>query len=151
MAAPSFKARFNLEDDAFHAMTAKMDVLELSRKLHMPYFVMAGEDDLLGNIAYTVEHLNNVPGPKTLMLYAGEEHGVGGARSAQLSAPFFSVIADWLFDRANRKPIESTYNLVDRTGRRHTEPWSETKRTYQYGAPLGVSQLLSDDPPVGLS
>jgi hypothetical protein len=85
------------------------------------------------------------------MLYAGEEQGVGGARSAQLSAPFFSVSADRLLDSAHGKPIESTYNLVDRTGRRHTEPWGETKRTYQYGAPLGVPQLLSGDPPVGLS
>ncbi len=37
---------------------------------------MAGEDDSLSDISCTFEHLNAVPGPKTLMLYAGEEHGI---------------------------------------------------------------------------
>jgi dienelactone hydrolase len=154
-AAPSFKARFmymtNIDDeDEFRVMMEKMDVRTLSSKLKMPYFVMAGEDDLLSDIVYTIEHLNAVLGPKTLVLYAGEEHGVGGARSAQLGSPFFSLIADWLLDRARGKSLESTYNLVDRNGRMRTEPWGQ-QRVYQYGAPLGIEQLLSDSPPVGLS
>lgn len=155
MASPSFKQRFMYmtgvgEEEAFAAVMQKMDVRPLSAKLRMPYFVMAGEDDSLSDVGCTVEHLNNVPGPKTLVMYAGEEHGMGGARSSQLGAPFFLLIADWLADRAAGKPLESTYNLVDRTGQMHTEPWGE-RRTYQYGAPLGVAQLFADRPPVGLS
>ena len=69
---------------------------------------------------------------------------------AQLGMPFFTVIADWLADRAAGKSLESTFNLVDSTGQMHTQPWGE-KREYQYGAPLGIEQLFSDKPPIGLS
>ncbi len=155
MAAPSFKQRFmymtGIADEAgFEAITVKMDVMKLSSKLRMPCFVMAGEDDSLSDVGCTIEHLNNVPGPKTLVMYAGEEHGMGGSRSSQLGSPFFPMIADWLADRAKGKPLQSSYNVVDTLGQMHSEPWGE-KRTYQYGAPLGVDQLFSDKPPVGVS
>ncbi len=155
MASPSFKQRFlymtGVEDESsFKAVMEKMDVFALSPRLRMPYFVMAGEDDSLSDVACTFEHLNRVPGPKTLVLFAGEEHGMGGSRSSQLGPPFFPMIADWLADRAKGKPLQSTYIVVDTTGQLHTEPWGD-KRVYQYGAPLGVEQLFSDKPPLGLS
>ncbi len=155
MASSAFKPRFMYmtgteTEEAFEAVIQNIDVRLLSPKLHMPCFVMAGEDDSLSDISCTFEHLNAVPGPKTLMLYAGEEHGIFGARSSQLSMPFFTIIADWLADRAAGKPLESTYNLVDSTGKMHTEPWGEG-RVYEYGAPLGVEQLFSGEPPMGLS
>ncbi len=156
MASPSFKQRFMYmtgvgDEAAFDEnVMPKMDVRPLSAKLNMPYFVMAGEDDSLSDVACTVEHLNAVPAPKTLVMYAGEEHGMGGSRSSQLGAPFFLIIADWLADRAARKPLHSTYNVVDRNGQMHSEPWGETRK-YEYGAPLGVEQLFSDKPPVGVS
>ncbi len=155
MATPSFRQRFmymtGIEDEAdFAALMAKMDVRRLSPKLTMPTFVMCGEDDSLSDVACTIEHLNAVSGPKTLVMYAGEEHGMGGSRSSQLGAPFFLVVADWLADRAKGKPLESTYGVVDTTGQMHTRPWGD-QRTYQYGAPLGVEQLFADHPPVGLA
>jgi len=155
MASPSFKQRFMYmtgigTEEAFESVLPKMDVRPLSAKLNMPYFVMAGEDDSLSDVSCTIDHLNAVPGPKTLVMYAGEEHGMGGSRSSQLGLPFFTIIADWLADRAAGKTLASTYNLVDRTGQMHTEPWGEN-RAYQYGAPLGVEQLFSEKPPVGLS
>ncbi len=155
MASSAFKPRFmymtgTQTEEAFEAVIQNIDVRLLSPKLHMPCFVMAGEDDSLSDISCTFEHINAVPGPKTLMLYAGEEHGIFGARSSQLSMPFFTIIADWLADRAAGKPLESTYNLVDSTGKMHTEPWGEG-RVYEYGAPLGVEQLFSGEPPMGLS
>ena len=155
MASSAFKPRFMYmtgtdTEEAFEAVIQDIDVRPLSPKLNMPYFVMAGEDDSLSDISCTFEHLNAVPGPKTLILYAGEEHGIFGARSSQLSMPFFTVIADWLADRAAGKPLESTYNLVDSTGKMHSEPWGE-RRVYEYGAPLGVEQLFSGEPPMGLS
>ena len=155
MASPSFRRRFMYmtdiyDEQAFDSMMSLMDVRPLSTKLNMPYFVMAGEDDSLSDFACTVEHMNRVPGPKTLVMYAGEEHGMGGSRSSQLSAPFFTVIADWMADRAAGKPLESTYNVVDRTGRMHSEPWGE-HRSYQYGAPLGVQRLFDEEPLAGLA
>lgn len=155
MASPAFKPRFmymtGISDvDEFDRMANKIDVRPLSAKLKMPYFVMAGEDDSLSDIARTFDHLNAVSGPKTLVLFAGEEHGIFGARSSLLGPPFFPIIADWLVDRASGKKLESTYNVVDRNGQMHTEPWG-TKRTYVYGAPLGIDQLYSEKPPIGLS
>ncbi len=155
MAAPSFKQRFLYmtgiaDEHDFESVMARMDVTPLSPKLAMPYFVMAGEDDSLSDFGCTIKHLNNVPGPKTLIVYAGEEHGIGGSRSSQLGSPFFPLIADWLADRAKGVPLESTYNVVDTFGQMHSEPWGE-RRTYQYGAPLGVEQLFVDTPPVGVA
>lgn len=155
MASPSFRQRMmfmtGIDDEtALEAFMPRMDVRPLSAAIAMPYFVMAGEDDSLSDISCTIGHLNAVAGPKTLVMYAGEEHGMGGSRSSQLGIPFFTVIADWLVDRAAGKPLSSTYNVVDRTGQMHTEPWGD-QRTYQYGAPLGVEQLLADKPPFGLS
>jgi len=155
MASPSFKQRFmymtGVDDEAaFNEVMPKMDVRPLSARISMPYFVMAGEDDSLSDVSCTIDHLNAVRGPKTLVMYAGEEHGMGGSRSSQLGAPFFLIIADWLADRAAGKPLQSTYNLVDRTGKMHSEPWGD-QRIYQYGAPLGIEQLFADAPPIGLS
>ena len=104
------------DEEDFEAVMGKMDVTELSPRLNMPYFVIAGEDDTLSDIACTIEHLNRVPGPKTLMMFAGEEHGMGGSRSSQLGPPFFPMIADWLADRAKGKPLTSTYNSYRRYG-----------------------------------
>ena len=155
MASPSFKQRFMYmtgvaNEEAFESVMPRMDVRPLSAKVNMPYFVMAGEDDSLSDMSCTIEHLNNVPGHNTLVMYAGEEQGLGGSRSSQLGLPFFTIIADWLADRAAGKSLESTYSVVDRTGQMHTEPWGG-KRTYQYGAPLGVEQLFCEEPPIGVS
>lgn len=155
MASPSFRQRMMFMAGLAHeaeldAFMAKMDVMPLGPKLTMPYLVMAGEDDSLSDLSCTFEHMNNVAGPKTLYVYAGEEHGFGGSPSSQLGTPFFLLMADWLADRAAGKPLESTYNLIDRTGQMHSEPYGQT-RSYQYGAPLGVEQLWSEHPPLGLS
>ena len=154
MATPALKLRQmymtgTSSEEGFETVIQKMDVRPLSAKLEMPYFVMAGEDDSLSDLSYTFEHLNAVPGRKTLVVYAGEEHGLFGAKSTQMSLPFWSIVVDWLADRAGGKPLESTYNLVDSTGQMHSEPWGD-ERVYQYGAPLGIEQLSSDKPPVGL-
>ena len=113
-------------DEEFAEIIKGVDVRPSSSKLDMPYFVMAGEDDSLSDIECTFEHLNYVSGPKTLFLYAGEEHGIFGARSSQLGVPFFTVIADWLADRASDKPMKSTFNVVDSNGQLHTERGAKT-------------------------
>ncbi len=76
MASSAFKPRFMYmtgtdTEEAFEAVIQNIDVRPLSPKLNMPCFVMAGEDDSLSDISCTFEHLNAVPGPKTLMLHAG--------------------------------------------------------------------------------
>jgi len=155
MASPTFRQRMMFmtgltNEGELEAFMDKMDVMPLGPKLTMPCLVMAGEDDPLSDLSCTFEHMNNVAGPKTLYVYAGEEHGFGGSPSSQLGTPFFLLMADWLADRAAGKPLESTYNLIDRTGQMHTEPYGEERR-YQYGAPLGIEQLWGETLPVGVS
>ena len=63
MASPTFKQRLmymtGLHDEAdFDAMTEKFDALKLSAQIKVPYLVIAGEDDELSGIGYTVKHLN---------------------------------------------------------------------------------------------
>ena len=55
------------------------------------------------------------------MLYAGRGRGILGAKSSQMGPPSFTIIADWLADRAVGKPLEPTFNLVDNTGHMHSE------------------------------
>ena len=103
MTAFSFKQRFmymtGVKDEAASdAVMAKMDVTQLSPKLSIPCFVMAGE-----------------------------EHGMGGSRPSQLGPPFFPVIASRLVDRARGKPLQPTHAVVDTTGQTHSEPRGERR------------------------
>lgn len=81
----SLKLRFmymtGIDDKAgFGPIMAKMYVITLSPHVRMPYFVMAGEDGSLSDFGCTIEHMNHVSGSKTLMVFEGEEHDMGGSR-----------------------------------------------------------------------
>ncbi len=148
-ASPTFKQRFmymtgSNDEAALDALAPKIDVRRLSKDVKIPYLVVAGEDDELSDIGHTFEHLNHVAGPKTLLLYAGDLHGLAHASSSQLGPPGYSYMADWLRDRADGKALESEYLLVDPQGQVHRSPWGE-QRTYEYGAPMDLQRLLGDD------
>ena len=51
---------------------------------------MAGENDSLSDFGCTTEHLNNVPGLKTLVVYAGGDHGLEGSRALGVDELFFA-------------------------------------------------------------
>ncbi|MBA2682099.1 MAG: alpha/beta hydrolase [Ktedonobacteraceae bacterium] len=153
MASPTFKQRLMYmtgiqDEDAFDAMTEKLDVRPLSAKIRVPYLVIAGEDDELSDVGYTFEHLNHVQGPKTLVLYSGELHQLNTTRSGQLGPFGFGIQADWLRDRADGKPLDSEYIVVDSQGQLHSQPWGEN-RVYEYGAPLDFRHLFGDTPETG--
>jgi len=155
MASPTFKQRLmymtgSADEAALDALAPKLDVREISAKIRMPYLVVAGEDDELSDIGSTFEHLNHVPGPKTLLLYAGDLHGLNHARSSQMGPPGMGYLSDWLRDRSDGKPPESEYVLVDSRGQVHRSPWGE-RRTYEYGAPLDLQTLFDDDVATGLA
>jgi len=147
-ASPTFKQRFlymtGATDEAtLDALAPQLDVRHLSGKVKIPYLVIAGEDDELSDIGHTFDHLNHVTGPKTLRLHAGDLHGLAHARSSQLGPPGSVSLADWLRDRADGKPLESEYLLVDSQGQIHQSPWGR-QRTYEYGAPLDLHRLLDE-------
>lgn len=153
MASPTFKQRqmymAGISDEAaFGAYTEKIDARKLSEEIKVPCLVLAGEDDELSDIGYTFEHLNRVQGPKTLVLYSGGVHEIGPVPSYLLGPFNFVIMADWLRDRADGKPLESQYIPVDSTGQMHPQPWGEN-RVFEYGAPMDFRHLFGDSPETG--
>ncbi len=146
--SPTFRQKFmymtgTTTFEELSAAVAAMDVRPLSASLTMPYLVIAGEDDPLTDPQQTLDHLNDVPDPKQLLLYTGEDHAPVTRMSGRLGPAHQSFAADWLADRAVNEPLESLHMTVGSTGRVHSRPWSN-KQTYTYGAPLGVTALLGD-------
>ena len=151
--SPTFRRRFmfmtgvtTLEE--LDAVTQGMDVRPLSHSLSMPCLVIAGEDDPLTDLEQTYQHLNDVPGPKELLLYTGEDHAPLTRSSGQLGPLHAVYAADWLAERAAGRALESRHITIDYLGHAHEEPWG-TERHYQYGAPLGVDLLFGDTPLTG--
>ena len=146
MGSSSFSLRLmfmtGAKDDAeFQKILKTIDPLSLGARMKMPSFVLAGEDDELTDFGKTVEHVNHIRGPKTLLVYSGELHGLSDTRSSLLGPPAFPFIADWLADRAADKHLDSAYIVVDQTGQVHTQPYGAS-RVYQYGAPLGIESVV---------
>ncbi len=75
---------------------------------------MAGEDDELCPIEYTIEVFQNVPHPKKLIVYEGERHSMRN--------PFHrDITADWFKDRLDAKPMKSEKVYVEISGREIVE------------------------------
>lgn len=153
--SPTFRQKFmymtgSTNFDELEQKVAAMDVGPLSANLTMPCLVIAGEDDPLTDPQQTFDHLNNVPGPKVLLFYTGENHAPVTRRSGQLGPAVMIYPADWLADRAAGIPVESQKITVDSLGRPHIEAWGDTQH-YSYGAPLDARTLLGDGPDTGLA
>ena len=151
--SPTFGRRFMFMTgtdtvEALAKVTPHMDVGPLSASLTMPYLVIAGEDDPPTELEETYEHLNNVPGPKELLLYTGEDHAPVTRSSGQLGPNHAVYAADWLADRAAGTPLETRHITVDYLGHEHQGPWGG-ERHYRYGAPLGIGLLFGDTPMTG--
>jgi cephalosporin-C deacetylase-like acetyl esterase len=151
--SPTFVQKFMLMTgsntfEELQRRVASMEVAPLSAKLAMPYLVVAGEDDPLTDPQQTFDHLNNVPDPKQLLFYTGEDHAPVTRSSGRLGPAHQVYVADWLADRAARRPVESQRITVDFRGQQHVEPWGESQH-YSYGAPLDAKTLLGDGPLTG--
>jgi dienelactone hydrolase len=116
VAIPMFKDRFmwmaGYEDEAAFDDFAKTLTLEgLGAKIDRPYLIVAGEDDDLSPIEHTYRLYEEIAGPKTLVVYRGEVHGVTDNLDVR------ALIADWMRDRFDGRPLESRSMLMDcRTG-----------------------------------
>ncbi|MGH2470584.1 MAG: alpha/beta hydrolase family protein, partial [Chloroflexota bacterium] len=124
MASPTFKLRFmymaGIEDEAeFDRFVQGFDLRPIAGDVACPYLVVAGEQDELSPIEYTHQLFDALRCPKQMVLYEGEKHGIGGAPSAQLGDNPAVVIADWLRDRADGKPMRSEKVLIDSRGQSH--------------------------------
>ncbi|MBV9119533.1 MAG: alpha/beta hydrolase [Chloroflexi bacterium] len=127
MASPTFKLRFmymaGIDDEAeFDAFAKDFDIMRQAASLKCPYLVLAGEHDELSPIEHTYRLFDAIQVPKKLVVYEAEKHGIGGAMSAQLGDNPNVILADWLRDRADGKPMQSERVFIDSTGRPHVTP-----------------------------
>jgi dienelactone hydrolase len=118
MASPTFKLRFmymaSIEDEEeFDRFTAGM-TLDGS-EVKFPYLVIAGEDDELSPIEHTYRLFDQIKTLKQLVVYQGERHAIGGLAGG-LGPNWMTLLADWLRDRADGKPMASERVYVDMSG-----------------------------------
>ncbi len=131
MASPTFKLRFMYmagyeDEEAFDKFAATLDLRGVGEQIACPYLVIAGEEDELSPIEYTYELLDTIKGPKQLLLYQGERHGLHTAPSSALGPNWLTYIAEWIKDRLDGKPMESKNLLVDPMGQ--TRPFEIPRR-----------------------
>jgi dipeptidyl aminopeptidase/acylaminoacyl peptidase len=116
-ANPMFKDRYmwmaGYDDEAkFDEFAKELTLAGLGAKIRCPYLIVAGEDEDLSPIEHSYQLYDEVAGPKMIVVYKGERHGV----SDNLDVRAF--IADWMRDRFAGKPFSSRRILKDcRTGR----------------------------------
>lgn len=148
VASPFFRRRLMYmagihDDHEFDAFASKLDVRPLSARIRMPYLVVAGEGDGGGDVQGTIEHLNNIPGPKTLLLYSGDANASVNVRATRLGPPASAYVADWVTARAHGRPASSEYCVVDATGQVQRQPWGD-RRTYDDRASVDLYRLFTD-------
>ncbi len=116
-AIPVFRDRYmwmaGITDDArFDDFATRLTLEGLGAKIHCPTLIVAGEDDDLSPIEHTYKLYHELAGPKTLMVYRGEVHGVADNLDVR------AHIADWMLDRFAGRAFESRIMMMDcRTGR----------------------------------
>lgn len=116
VAIPMFKDRYMWmagydDEDAFDEFAKKLTLEGLGAKIDRPYLIVAGEDDDLSPIEHTYRLYDEIAGPKTLVVYRGEVHGVTDNLDVR------ALIADWFRDRFDGRPLESRSIVMDcRTG-----------------------------------
>lgn len=128
MASPTFKARFMFmsnftDEEKFDAFCRRIDLRPFAPKIKAPYMVIAGENDQLSPIEHTEELFSLISAPKRLVIYEGANHGVGDAPSVANGEDKVTMLADWLLDRIEGKPMASERVWIDSAGRPRAEPF----------------------------
>lgn len=118
-ASPTFKLNYMYmtgyeDEDEFDEFAKRLDIRGLEKNIKAPFLLVAGEDDELCPIEYTLEVFQNVPLPKKLIVYEGERHSMRN--------PFHrDITADWFKDRLDGKPMKSEKVYVEISGREIVE------------------------------
>jgi alpha-beta hydrolase superfamily lysophospholipase len=118
-ASPTFKLNYMYmagydDEGQFDEFAERLSVRGLEKNMKAPFLLVAGEDDELCPIEYTYETFQNVPHPKRLMVYEGERHSMRN--------PFFrDIVADWIKERLDGKPMKSEKVYVEASGRETIE------------------------------
>ena len=154
-ASPTFQLRFmymaGCRDEAeFDQMRQRLQpAKKLAPNIHCPFLVAVGEDDQLTDLGYTFDFVNAVAGPRSMILFEGEDHDIHGSRSGQLGPAAYTMVADWLADRVRGIEVKPAYTEVDATGMVHVESWGEGKRECLYGLTETTRKLVFGSAPAG--
>ena len=133
VASPTFKLRFMYmagyeDEDEFDRFAETMTLEGVGEKVTCPYLAMAGEDDHLSPIECTYDLMDTIAGPRQLVVYEGTDHGLGGGSSADLGPNPATLMADWLKDRLDGKPMESQHILIDMAGQAQVSSFADYAR-----------------------
>ncbi len=126
-ASPTFKLRFMYmsgyqDEDEFDRFVEKFDLRGTVQEITAPVLVQAGEDDELSPIEYSHELIDRMTCPRELVEYQGDRHAIGSSSAAALGENWLTMIADWILDRLDDKPVKSRRVTIDPTGQRHETP-----------------------------
>ena len=126
-ASPTFKSRFmymaNFDDeDAFDAVRGNARSDRNRSRISSPLLIVAGEEDDLSPIEHSWTLLERATGPREMVLYQGERHGIGSGPAAGLGPNRDEVMAEWLADRLAGNPMEDRLRYVTTAGAVISEP-----------------------------
>ncbi|MFC1945452.1 alpha/beta hydrolase family protein [Chloroflexota bacterium] len=116
-ASPTIKSRFMWmagyeDEDEFDRFTEKLTLKGLGAKIKCPFLIVGGEDDEVSPIEHSYNLYHEIKAPKKIVVYKGERHGISCAMDMQ------ALVADWMKDRLDGKPMQSESILMDAaTGR----------------------------------
>jgi dipeptidyl aminopeptidase/acylaminoacyl peptidase len=126
-ASPTFKRRFMYmsgytDEAAFDEFRKTLTWEPYAARIRAPYLCCTGEFDPLSPLEHTERLFDALDVPRTLVVYQGAGHGIGGVPSGNLGPTFTTLMADWMAARLAGKMLASERWLVDGAGQVHKQP-----------------------------
>jgi dipeptidyl aminopeptidase/acylaminoacyl peptidase len=121
MSSPTFKLNYmymaGYDDEASFDEFAKTLTLKgVAAKINCAYMIVAGEDDEHCDMKFVYEVMEEIRGPKLLVVYEGEKHSIRNPRARVL-------LINWLADRLSGKPFTSETIYVETSGKEIHSGW----------------------------
>jgi dipeptidyl aminopeptidase/acylaminoacyl peptidase len=114
-ACPLFKEKYMWmagydDEDKFDKFAEKLTLRRLGDKIQCPVLILAGEDEELSPIQNSYDFYNELTGPRKIIVYGGERHGISNISDLR------ALMADWISDRLEGKPMQSESIYIDLNG-----------------------------------
>jgi dienelactone hydrolase len=115
MSSPTFKLNYMYmsgydDEAAFDEFAKTLTLRGVASKITCPYMIVAGEDDEHCDMKFVYELMEEMGGPKLLVVYEGEKHSIRNPRARVL-------LVNWLADRLDGKPFKSERIYVEASGK----------------------------------
>jgi dienelactone hydrolase len=128
-ASPTFKRRFmymaGIHDERkFDRWRLGLTWKGHAERIRAPYLCVAGERDELCPLIWAERMLDELRGPKQLVVYQESRHAVGNVPAAVLGPNPPALVADWMLDRLRGRPMPSSRWLVESNGNVVKQKWT---------------------------